>query len=103
MSSNASEKFADFESVKARMAEIADAVDDEGLSLDEALDLYEEAVALGLKASDLLEVGIAPPADGEPQVGGDAAGDSGLAAAGGPAAEAPASAEAADFQQTASR
>ena len=48
----------EFESVKARLEEIAAAVDDENLSLDEALDLYEEAVKLGLQASDLLEVGI---------------------------------------------
>ena len=54
-------KAPDFESVKARLAEIADAVDDEELALDDALDLYEEAVALGLKASDLLEVGIGLP------------------------------------------
>ena len=56
--SDAESKAPDFESVKTRLAEIADAVDDENLPLDDALDLYEEAVALGLKASDLLEVGI---------------------------------------------
>ena len=49
----------DFESVRTRLAEIADAVDDENLPLDDALDLYEEAVALGLKATDLLEIGVA--------------------------------------------
>lgn len=62
----------DFGSVKDRLAEIAQAVDDENLSLDAALDLYEEAVALGLKASDLLETGIKTaeeeaPADSEQQ------------------------------------
>ena len=51
----------DFESVKTRLAEIAEAVDDDSLSLDKALDLYEEAVAIGLAASDLLETGIAAP------------------------------------------
>ena len=51
----------DFESVKVRLAEIAEEVDDETISLDAALDLYEEAVSLGLKASDLLETGIAVP------------------------------------------
>ena len=50
-----------FESVKNRLSEIADTVADENLSLDDALDLYEEAVSLGLKASDLLEVGIGLP------------------------------------------
>lgn len=49
---------ADFKGVKERLHQIAEAVDDPELSLDEALDLYEEAVALGLQASDLLEVGI---------------------------------------------
>ena len=58
----------DFESVKRRLAEIAEAVDDESLSLDDALDLYEEAVALGLQASDLLESGV-EPADEEPEDG----------------------------------
>ena len=48
----------DFGGVKERLEEIAQAVSDESLPLDEALDLYEEAVALGLKASDLLEEGI---------------------------------------------
>lgn len=48
----------EFEAVKARLEEIANTVDDENLSLDEALDLYEEAVKLGLQASDLLETGI---------------------------------------------
>ena len=52
---------ADFEAVKSRLAEIADAVDDESLSLDAALDLYEEAVTLGMQASDLLETGIEVP------------------------------------------
>lgn len=64
----------EFESVKTRLEEIAQAVADESLSLDDALDLYEEAVALGLKASDLLEVGIdvetaEPEAEGSPEAG----------------------------------
>lgn len=57
------EQSTEFASVKARLAEIADIVDDESISLDQALDLYEEAVALGLQASDLLETGIVPPED----------------------------------------
>ena len=54
-----------FAAVKDRLAQIADAVDDESLSLDEVLDLYEEAVALGFKASDLLETGIVFPEEDE--------------------------------------
>lgn len=48
----------DFEAVKKRLEEIADAVDDESLPLDDALDLFEEAVSLGLKVSDYIEEGI---------------------------------------------
>lgn len=47
-----------FDAVKQRLEAIAEAVGDESLSLDEALDLYEEAITLGLKASDLLDLGI---------------------------------------------
>ena len=65
MSNNVNDQQVDFETVKNRLAEIADAVDDESLSLDEALGLYEEAVALGLQASDLLEVGIVVPEEPE--------------------------------------
>ncbi len=52
------EEALDFKGVKERLQQIAEAVDDPELSLDAALDLYEEAVTLGLQASDLLEVGI---------------------------------------------
>ena len=71
MSNDNDQQSPDFESVKKRIAEIADAVDDESLSLDEALDLYEEAVALGLKASDLLEVGITLEEDSADETGQD--------------------------------
>lgn len=48
-----------FEEVKARLDEIVERVSDEGLPLEEALGLYEEAVALGLQASRIMEEGIA--------------------------------------------
>ena len=47
-----------FESTKRRLEEIADTVSNKDMPLDEVLDLFEEAVSLGLKASDLLEDGI---------------------------------------------
>ena len=47
-----------FDAVKSRLDEIVDAVGDEELPLDDALALYEEAVGLGLRASDLLEQNI---------------------------------------------
>ena len=49
----------DFTSVKLRLDEIVAAVSDESLSLDAALKLYEEAVALGLALSNALEEDIA--------------------------------------------
>lgn len=66
----------EFEKAKTRLEEIARAVDDENLSLDEALDLYEEAVKLGLQASNLLDIGIVveeEPAEGEAAAEGEGA------------------------------
>lgn len=54
----------DFSSVKARLDEIVDEISQEGVSLDDALALYEEAVKLGLAACDLSEADIMPP-DGD--------------------------------------
>ncbi|MEG2850150.1 MAG: exodeoxyribonuclease VII small subunit [Raoultibacter sp.] len=44
-----------FKAVKARLEEIVVAVNDESTSLDDALTLYEEAVNLSMKASNVLE------------------------------------------------
>lgn len=52
------ESYETFGAVKARLDEIVDAVGSDELPLDEALSLYEEAVVLGLRASDLLETDI---------------------------------------------
>ena len=62
-----------FEALKARLDEIVEAVGDENLPLDDALDLYEEAVALGMRASDLLEVGISLDDSAEGQDAAEAA------------------------------
>ncbi|MBQ9004057.1 MAG: exodeoxyribonuclease VII small subunit [Eggerthellaceae bacterium] len=91
MSSKFDTQPADFESVKTRLAEIADAVDDESLSLDEALDLYEEAVAIGLAASDLLETGIVVPEEEVPAA--DEAADQAQASGDSSAADVPDSAK----------
>lgn len=48
----------DFSAVKQRLEFIADAVGNEDMPLEEALDLFEEAVALGMKVGDLLEIGL---------------------------------------------
>lgn len=44
-----------FAAVRARLDEIAREVEGEDISLEAALDLYEEAVKLGTKATELLE------------------------------------------------
>lgn len=54
----ASNDYDTFEAVQNRLDEIVEAVGDESLSLDDALALYEEAVNLGLRGSDLLEENI---------------------------------------------
>lgn len=45
--------------IKSRLDEIVKAAADDGLPMDDALALYEEAVKLGLAASDLIERDIA--------------------------------------------
>ena len=57
MANNASE-YGDFAAVKERLDQIVSAVSDDSMPLDEALDMYEEAIALGMRASELLEEGI---------------------------------------------
>ena len=52
------ESYGSFEELKSRLDEIVEAVNDKDLPLDQALSLYEEAVGLGLRASDLLEQSI---------------------------------------------
>ncbi len=50
-----SDEFRTFDELRARLDEIVDEVNAEGVSLDDALALYEEAVKLGLSACDLSE------------------------------------------------
>lgn len=46
---------ADFGEIKQRLDEIVETVSEEGIDLDEALSLYEEAVKLGIAACDASE------------------------------------------------
>ena len=48
-----------YEQLKGRLDEIAALVSDDAIELEDALDLYEEAVKLGLRASDIIEQGTA--------------------------------------------
>ena len=52
-------EYATYADLKARLDEIVDATADEDRPIDEVLSLYEEAVDLGLAASDLIEQDIA--------------------------------------------
>ena len=52
-----------FDAVKERLEQIAEEVAREGLPLDDALALYEEAVQLGLAACDLSEADLGQDAD----------------------------------------
>ena len=54
--SSATPRFSD---LKTRLDEIVEIVSDDTLPLEEALKYYEEAVTLGLEASNILEQGIA--------------------------------------------
>lgn len=84
------QEYESFEELKVRLDEIVEAVSDDDLPLDDALELYEEAVSLGLRASDLLEQGI-EAREAEEAAAGEAA--EGGAPAGDAPAEAPASDE----------
>lgn len=48
----------DMEAVNERLKQIVDSVSDESLPLEDALSLYEEAVGLGMTASELIESDI---------------------------------------------
>lgn len=58
-----------FAGIKQRLDEIVTLVSDDTMPLDDALKLYEEAVDLGLAASNLLEQGI--PVDAEDTQGAE--------------------------------
>lgn len=81
---DAGARSSDFASVKARLDEIVDEISQEGVSLDDALALYEEAVKLGLAACDLSEADILPPEpepEPEPAAGTNSAESAALAEA----------------------
>lgn len=54
---DAEEAGSEFAALRARLEEIAAAVSADDISLDDALDLYEEAAKLGAQATDALEGG----------------------------------------------
>ena len=67
--------------IKARLDEIVEVANDDSLPIDDALELYEEAVKLGLAASNLIEQDIeARDAVGEIAESADAGDESGFVA-----------------------
>lgn len=80
-----SEAYSSYDEVSERLNQIVDEVNAEGVTLDEALALYEEAVKLGLRACDLSEeeaIALTEADDGakEPSGAGADANDSDSAA-----------------------
>ena len=64
----------DLKAVKSRLDQIVEAVSDDSIPLDEALSFYEEAVKLGMKASEIMEADLVGASDEE---GEDAPADAG--------------------------
>lgn len=62
-----------FESVNERLKEIIRLVGDDSIPLDEALGLFEEAAALGVKASAMLEENILARDENESEAPADTA------------------------------
>ena len=58
------QNYENYSQVKDRLDSIVDKVTDENISLDEALDLYDEAVKLAMRASDLIEIDTDDGIDG---------------------------------------
>lgn len=54
-----------FSQIRSRLDEIATQVRGDDIPLDAALDLYDEAVKLGMKATELLEAEEQPQQAGE--------------------------------------
>ena len=48
----------DLKAVKSRLDQIIEAVSDESIPLDDALSFYEEAVKLGMKATEIMEADL---------------------------------------------
>lgn len=63
----------DLASVKQRLDQIVEAVTDGDLELDAALDYYEEAVKLGMRASELMEAQLVGDDAAEGAVAADSA------------------------------
>ncbi len=62
-----SDELESYAQVKEKLDCLVDKVTDENISLDEALDFYDEAVSLAAKACDLLDVGTDEDVNGEAQ------------------------------------
>ena len=58
MTDNAQETASEFDVLKGRLDQIVEEIGSDGISLDDALTLYEEAVNIGLAACDVSENGI---------------------------------------------
>ena len=55
MSDNENTQQVNFDEIKQRLGEIKADISDENISLDDSIKLYEEAVKLGMKATDSVD------------------------------------------------
>lgn len=83
-----------FDQITGRLDEIIGQVRDRDTSLERSLDLFDEAIALGSKAVDLVDATDFSPAELERLKGTPAREGDGAAAADVPASDAPATKEA---------
>ena len=65
----------DLKAVKSRLDQIVEAVSDDSIPLDDALSFYEEAVKLGMKASEIMEADLVGASDEEGEGAPAAAGE----------------------------
>lgn len=63
----------DYENIEGRLKEIEEKITTENLDMDESLELYEEAVNLGMKASQTIENNVLVNNEPEPKDDNDEA------------------------------
>ena len=68
-------EYQSFDQITARLDSIVDQVRDKNVSLEHSLDLFDEAIALGSKAVNMVDTTEFPPEEEERLVQAQAAGD----------------------------
>ncbi len=93
-------EYQSFDQITARLDSIVDQVRDKNVSLEHSLDLFDEAIALGSKAVNMVDTTEFTPEEEERLVQAQAAGDASDAESATEATEATEAAEATAGEQT---